>query len=253
MRKFVIGDIHNSYKALLQVFEKSNFDFKNDKAIFLGDFLDGWSESKETLDFVMSIPNKEVIRGNHDEWALSYYTGKSHYLTGVDYTSWKAHGGYETIKSLGNIGEIDQKYIDFLESTKYYHEEDDKLFVHAGYSLLTDEKDNLIHPSKQHPYNLCWDRQLIESVYSYRTNNKIKIQTLWTEVYVGHTPTISFDQTLLKPQKWQHVWNIDTGSAFTGNLSMMNIDTKELFQSDLCMKLYPDEKGRNKKSWNEIK
>lgn len=46
---------------------------------------------------------------------------------------------------------------------------------------------------------------------------------------------------------------MDTASAFDGCVSMMNVETKEVFQSDLCYKQYPNEKGRNQKSYNEIK
>ena len=254
MRKFVIGDIHSSYKALLQVFEKSNFDFNNDKVIFLGDINDSWSEAKECMDFIMSIPNKVVIMGNHDEWALYYYTGTKHYLN-VDDTNfniWKAHGGAQTIKSLGDINEINRDYIEFMKTFKYFHEEDGKLFVHAGYSLLTDDNDDLFHPSKNHPFNLAWDRELINTVYLNRDKTINPTKTLWSEVFVGHTTTTCFDESLDLPQKWHHVWNMDTASAFDGKLSMMNIDTKEIFQSDKVMKLYPNERGRNKLSWNEL-
>ena len=43
-----------------------------------------------------------------------------------------------------------------------------------------------------------------------------------------------------------NIWNIDTGAAFTGRLTAMNIDSKEFFQSDELPLLYPDEKGRNR-------
>ena len=43
-----------------------------------------------------------------------------------------------------------------------------------------------------------------------------------------------------------NVWNVDTGAAFKGKLSAIDIDTKEIFQSDNLPLLYPDEKGRNK-------
>ena len=43
-----------------------------------------------------------------------------------------------------------------------------------------------------------------------------------------------------------NVGNLDTGAAFTGKLSLMDINTKEFWQSDPVWKLYPGEKGRNK-------
>ncbi len=48
------------------------------------------------------------------------------------------------------------------------------------------------------------------------------------------------------PMKACNVWNIDTGAAFYGRLSAMNIDTKQFIQSDVVLELYPAEKGRNK-------
>ena len=43
-----------------------------------------------------------------------------------------------------------------------------------------------------------------------------------------------------------NVWNIDTGAAFTGKLSAVDIATKQVFQSDTLTYLYPNEFGRNK-------
>lgn len=253
MKKFVIGDIHSSYKGLIQVFEKSNFSFKEDKAIFLGDINDGWSQSKECMDFIMSIPNKEVIMGNHDEWLLYYNLGKAHYEnpSDLEFSTWKTHGGNETIKSLGD--KIETKYLDFIKSFKYFHEEDNNLFVHAGYSLDTDDNDNLFELSKQHPYYLCWDRSFINHVFNKRKDNDYKLIGSWKEIFIGHTPTIKINEFYKTPKNWLNVWNMDTGSAFEGKISMMNIDSKEFFQSDESRKLYPDERGRNDKSWNEIK
>ena len=68
--------------------------------------------------------------------------------------------------------------------------------------------------------------------------------THYNEIYIGHTPTLNYNQH--EPMKAINVWNIDTGAAFYGPLSAINIDTKDIFQSDVVKDLYPDEKGRNK-------
>ena len=39
--------------------------------------------------------------------------------------------------------------------------------------------------------------------------------------------------------------NVDTGAAFKGPLTAVNIETKEVFQSEPVWTLYPDENGRN--------
>jgi serine/threonine protein phosphatase 1 len=38
---------------------------------------------------------------------------------------------------------------------------------------------------------------------------------------------------------------VDTGAAFKGKISMLEVDSKEIWQSEPVFKLYPDEKGRN--------
>jgi serine/threonine protein phosphatase 1 len=42
-----------------------------------------------------------------------------------------------------------------------------------------------------------------------------------------------------------NVWNVDTGAAFKGPLTIMDIDSKAFWQSENLDTLYPNEKGRN--------
>ena len=62
--------------------------------------------------------------------------------------------------------------------------------------------------------------------------------------YIGHTPTLYYNVDV--PMQGCNVWNIDTGAAFTGRLSIMDIDTKQFCQSEVVKNLYPGEKGRNR-------
>jgi serine/threonine protein phosphatase 1 len=50
----------------------------------------------------------------------------------------------------------------------------------------------------------------------------------------------------LNPVNIGNLWNLDTGAAYDGKITIMNIDTKEFEQSDPLYRLYPDEKGRNR-------
>ena len=68
-RTLVIGDIHGGLKALKQVLERAEAT-ANDTLIFLGDYVDGWSESPQVLDFFIELranQNCILLRGNHDE------------------------------------------------------------------------------------------------------------------------------------------------------------------------------------------
>ena len=64
------------------------------------------------------------------------------------------------------------------------------------------------------------------------------------EIYIGHTPTTNYNS--FEPMHAANIWNVDTGVAFSGKLTGMDIDTKAYLQSDNIRDLYPDEKGRNK-------
>jgi serine/threonine protein phosphatase 1 len=67
--------------------------------------------------------------------------------------------------------------------------------------------------------------------------------TNYKEIFIGHTPISKTGHAT--PQKRANVWNVDTGAAFKGPLTIMDVDTKEFWQSDPVHTLYPGEKGRN--------
>ena len=66
---------------------------------------------------------------------------------------------------------------------------------------------------------------------------------IYSEIYIGHSPISKTKK--VKPLFKNSVWNLDTGAAFKGALTIMDIDSKEFWQSDLLQELYPEEIGRN--------
>lgn len=74
MRTIVIGDIHGGLKALIQLLEKPEVK-ENDRLIFLGDYVDGWSESAQVINFLIDLSQKQqcvFIKGNHDVWCQEW-------------------------------------------------------------------------------------------------------------------------------------------------------------------------------------
>ncbi len=240
-RTLVVGDIHGGLKALVQVFKKAAID-ASDKLIFLGDYVDGWSESAEVLNYLMTMAKQQsciFLKGNHDEWCEAWLR------TGQADKTWLQHGGQATIKSYSIAGTgTHHAHLAFFESMKLYEVDDkNRLFVHAGFTSMHG-------PHKEaHPANLSWDRTLWEVAItldkSIDKNSLLypKRLKLFDEIYIGHTPTLYFDVTI--PMQGANVWNIDTGAAFKGRLSVMDIDTKLFWQSDPVKDLYPGEAGRN--------
>ena len=58
-RVLVIGDIHGSFRGLQQALERSGYDHKQDQLIQLGDVCDGWSETPETVDYLLELEKQK--------------------------------------------------------------------------------------------------------------------------------------------------------------------------------------------------
>lgn len=242
MKRFVIGDIHGGYKALLQCLDRSKFDKNNDLLISLGDVTDGWNQTPECIDELLSIPNLIYIIGNHDMWLWRWFQ------FGDDPYIWLSQGG-----SMSKQAYIDRAMSKIRDHEKlfinghYYYVLDNKLFVHGGYDwhLPIHETTNA---------DKMWDRHLYETACMWEAtgkNNPDKDNLIikeYDEVYIGHTTTTYSMNWRIGPSfvplRVSNVWNLDQGAGWEGKLSIMNIDTKEYWQSDVVAELYPEEKGR---------
>ncbi|MEO9892693.1 metallophosphoesterase [Aurantibacter sp.] len=240
MRTLVIGDIHSGLRALKQVFERAQITTA-DRLIFLGDYVDGWSEAVETVDFLSELDETHqciFLRGNHDELCLDWLSNDE--INEV----WLQHGGQATFDSYRNDVDASDLHMMFYEGLKnYYIDEQNRLYLHAGFTNLR---------GVEHEYStktFYWDRTLWEMAVSLDQDLSVdspyypKRLLHYPEIYIGHTPVTRMGKTT--PQKAANVWNIDTGAAFKGPLSIIDVDTKEVWQSDPVHLLYPGENGRN--------
>jgi serine/threonine protein phosphatase 1 len=243
-KTFVIGDIHGGLKALVQVLERATVS-KNDTLIFLGDFVDGWSESPAVLDFLIALEKSHnciFIKGNHDDLLLQWLTGKK-----VDFNEelWFQHGGKATAMAYEKITTAKKEaHITFLQSLQNYHiDAQNRLFVHAGFTNLKGVEQEYFKPL------FYWDRTLWEMVLGLDSKldttslHYPKRLRLYSEIFIGHTPVTQIGNEV--PVSFANVWNVDTGAAFKGKLSIMDVVSKEFWQSDALPDLYPDENGRN--------
>ncbi len=272
MKTFVMGDIHGNHLALKQCLQRSEFNYKEDLLIQLGDICDGWSHVYECFEELDKISNKILIRGNHDKWFADYLE------CGIHSVKWN-EGAVATAKSylrvLGkedgikflnkgygvslNPGDVPTSHFDMLRSqVNYYKDEKNRLFTHGGFNRhlkLKDQREDIFY----------WDRDLWLSVLAHEnTPNKrrksLRFVEQLEEIFIGHTSTTNWNSKeevtlfgiiLLKgepktdPMHVDKIWNLDTGAGGrNGKLTIMNVDSKQYWQSDLCGSLYPEEKGR---------
>ncbi len=242
MRTLVIGDIHSGLKALKQLITRAKITTE-DQLIFLGDYVDGWSDAAPTISFLIALKkthNCIFIKGNHDDLCLEWLTSKK------ENQIWLKHGGSATKFSYRTINTQERSnHIAFFKTLKNYHlDTQNRLFIHAGYTHMEGVKRE--HFKKMY----YWDRTLWELALAVDPALKEtdihfpKRLTCYSEIYIGHTPVTRIEQII--PVNAANVWNIDTGAAFKGPLSAIDIDTKEVWQSDAVHTFYPGERGRNK-------
>jgi serine/threonine protein phosphatase 1 len=262
-KTFVCGDIHGNYKGLKQTLERSELNYEKDTLIFLGDIVDGHSETFECVEELLKIKNLIAIRGNHDYWWLywllkgrhpaewtqgSKATAESYIKNMIDSENFFFYD-YSTGHARTRLTTVDipQSHVIFFKhQIPYYVDNQNRLFVHGGFNrhyAINDEDHN---PEDV----LMWDRDLWSQALSWKAASKgvldekpkFKMFNDFKEVFIGHTPTQFWDFTT--PMNAANVWNLDTGGGFYGHVSIMNVETKEYWQSDDAKSLYPNYRGR---------
>jgi serine/threonine protein phosphatase 1 len=224
VKTFVLGDLHGGHKALVQVLKRAKFDYNKDRLISLGDVADGWPDVAECFEELLKIKNLVMVRGNHDNWLLDYLRFEE------TPTIWTSQGGQNSFDSYQKHPELKEKHKKFLMSTPFYYvDEANNLYVHGG----VDPMRPIV---KQSPDDLMWDRSLWHMA---QTQESIYVPG-FNKVFVGHT---SIWKKSKIPLTSGNVTFVDTGGGWEGKLSLVGVDSEEVFQSDLLGDLYPEGHG----------
>lgn len=128
-----------------------------------------------------------------------------------------------------------------------YVDDQKRVFVHGGFNPHAPVRG-------QYFGNYMWDRDLWKAAIE---GKDIEFHDDIKEVFLGHTATTYFDPDTKEHWKYKiilpdeltndgpmnidKIWNVDTGAGGNGRLTIMNVDTKEYWQSDKLKDLYEDE------------
>ena len=239
MRTLVIGDIHGAFKSLKDVFDKCKLNPNIDKLIFLGDYVDGWSETSELIEYLIDIKkifgdNVIFIKGNHDVWCQDFLN------MGYSPSLWIEQGGRETLESYIRTGYLTkEEHRSFFNNLlDWYIDEENRIFIHGGWEYVYGFPEGAKLPvSAGISAKEChWNRSLLSGA---KAQTSFKATREFKEVYVGHTATRGH-----LPENYGNLWNIDSGCGWHGKLTVMDVDTKEYWQSDFSKELYKGERGR---------
>ncbi len=213
MAIYAIGDIHGSLKALETIF-KEGIVQRNDKVVFLGDYVDRGPDSKGVIDWLVKNKedfNFEFILGNHEIMMVAAKGSQERQL------EWLHFGGASTLDSY-NIGDdqnwmnkIDETHWSFIDSCLDYLEIGNYIFVHAG----LENGKNLDEQNKHH---LFWKKYEEPEAYdctktvicghTSRKNGEI--------ADFGHTICID---TYAHGGMWLTCLNVETGEFLKANNS----------------------------------
>ncbi len=152
-----ISDIHGEYEKLCRVLEKVSPQ-KEDTLVFMGDYIDRGTKSKEVVDKIIEMQNVcncVYLIGSH-EYALLHANTDDYY----HYLFWN-YGGDRTADSYGGFDNIFKIHGDFFKNLKFYYLTDKYLFVHAGinpkYSLEEQDEVDMVYIRRnfyEHKHNL---------------------------------------------------------------------------------------------------
>lgn len=237
-KTLVVGDTHGNYKGLRIALQRASYDLSKDTLIVLGDTMDGWSGMGDIIDYykhLQEIGCKVIYcLGNHDLafliWVAAGCKKGSHLMYG--------HGGSITEHVyLNRWADQIENHAEWLKNQKqYYIDDQNRLFVHAGW----DPKHPFNSEAQWALQEYQWNRSFWRGMYEGKNYAKE-----FKEVFIGHTPTHKKSGKGAIPMNRRNVWNVDTGGGFyKGKVTVMDINTKEYWQSDTGREHYPIEVSR---------
>ncbi|MBN2295370.1 MAG: serine/threonine protein phosphatase [Pirellulales bacterium] len=214
-RLLTIGDIHGYTAALDAVVTAADIQ-PEDTLVALGDYIDRGPDSKGTIQYLIDLSKRcrlIPILGNHDQMALAMGV-----MGPGAMDDWLKFGGDATLRSYGckSPGDFPVEHIDFLAECLDYYETEKYFFVHASY-----QED--LPLAEQTPDILRWDT-LRRRVPGPHCSGKTAI--------VGHTAQPDGEIVDIG-----HLICIDTWIYGEGRLTLMDVNSRELWQADKTGKL----------------
>jgi len=148
----IISDIAGRFLELQLLLAKMP---QADITIALGDLNDRGSLSKQVIEYFMTTPNTDAIKGNHDQFLVD---GCRHGII----SDWMHNGGWATIESYGGFIELIPKaHVDWLNSRPLYFDFPDLFLSHAPVTSLNKEYIPARFSQDEHVlgcYGFLWNR-----------------------------------------------------------------------------------------------
>jgi serine/threonine protein phosphatase 1 len=149
-RLIIFSDIHGELWKLQELFNRLSLQ-KDDRIIFLGDYIDRGENSRGVIDYIINLQKRYdvvTLLGNHEAFALEVMTDRRMGMI----KSWFSIGGKATLDNYnGDFDEMERVHGNFLHNLKLIHEEEKYIFVHGYLAHLLDVEE-------QHKDSCIWGR-----------------------------------------------------------------------------------------------
>lgn len=193
---FVVSDVHSFYTPLKEALEEAGFDSNNKDhwLISCGDLFDRGLESVEVLKYIMNLPNKVLIKGNH-EYLLDDLLDRK-YAYDID----DSNGTTKTVLSLGlfplislfkeNVSITKTRIKPYNNLLVNYFETKNYIFVHSCLPTIESESQGLYIPDNWRDSNQDWESATWGNPFVfYGEEHTGEIRELNKTVVFGHWHT----------------------------------------------------------------
>ena len=143
MKIFAVSDIHSFYTPMKEALDKAGFESGNEQQLLVicGDCFDRGDESQQVLDYLMNVPNKVLVKGNHES-LFEKFCQRRYPM----YHDW-SNGTAKTIMDLAPEAKnwdvacmvAIEKMKPLLDQMVDYYETENYIFVHSFVALKCND------------------------------------------------------------------------------------------------------------------
>ena len=158
-RFIIISDVHGFYDEMIKALDKVDFNPEIDFLISLGDNTDRGPKPKEVIDYLVTLPNKKLIKGNHSSLLTDCI------LRGFPYSYDWHNGTAQTIidlapnaKTFNEACAVAYEGVkDFIDKMVNYFETKNYIFVHSFIPLKCNDNLPVYYTrNRQFEWNPDW-------------------------------------------------------------------------------------------------
>lgn len=162
MKLFCVSDIHGYYDILIKSLKEAGFKENDTSNILIccGDYWDRGNQPYEVMQYLMSLNNAILVRGNHEDLMVDYlnrgYAERYDISNGTDQTFWNLCGKFKHDNKKALIPQFRDFIYPFYDKMVNYYETKNYVFVHGWIPIKHKYSEDKYFADIRHEYNPDW-------------------------------------------------------------------------------------------------